>query len=94
MSTLIPLPQPVPGEKGQRPRVAAPRFIAQDPIEVKFTASGVDVVVAHGLGRVPVGYFVVGKSAGVTVYDGAASSSADYLVLRATGAGTVRVLVL
>lgn len=94
MSDLLPIPQPIPGETGQRPSVSKPRFIAQEPLEVKFTSAGVDVVVAHGLERVPIGYLVVGKSAGVTVYDGATPSSRDYLVLRATGAGTVRVLVL
>jgi hypothetical protein len=92
--TLIPVAQPIPGEAGQQPRVANPRFVAQQPHSVVFTAPNVDVSFEHGLGRVPAGYQVVGRSAGLVVYDGAASPSADYLVLRATAAGTARILVL
>lgn len=92
--SLIPIPQPIPGESGQYPQVSHPRFQAQAPTQVFFTSAGADVNVPHGLGRIPAGYLVVGRSASITVYDGAAPSSADYLVLRASGAGSAQVLVL
>ena len=92
--TLIPLAQPVPGESDQRPRISNPRFVAQAPIEFTFTGPGVDVAVEHKLGRIPVGYLVVKRTASMTVYDGVASSSEDWLVLRASAAGTAYVLVL
>lgn len=92
--SLIPMAQPVPGESGQTPRVQTPRFVAQQPHEVVFPSAFVDVAFAHGLGRVPVGYQVVGMSAPMVVYDGAASPSEDYLVLRSNEPGTAKILVL
>lgn len=91
---LIPMPIPVRGEAGQTALIARPVMEARSPLRFRFTAAGTDVTVAHGLGRVPEGYYVVRSSAPVSVYDGSAPSSEDVLVLRASGAADVDVLPL
>jgi hypothetical protein len=91
---LIPMPIPVRGDAGTVAIVARPIMQARSPLRFSFPSADVDVAVSHGLGRAPEGYIVVGRSAGVTVYNGSASSSEDLLVLRATGAAEVDVLPL
>jgi hypothetical protein len=74
--------------------VRTPFFEAHPILTFVFTASAVNVAVAHGLGRVPAGYMVVGRSANVTVYDGSDPSTESELVLRSSGAATVQVVAL
>lgn len=69
-------------------------FEAHPILTFEFTAAGQQLAVSHGLGRVPVGYIVVGRSAQVTVYDGFDLSTADVLVLRASGSAVVKVVAL
>ncbi len=59
-----------------------------------FAAAGAEVGVAHRLGVVPQGYYIVGSaSAPPQVYDGVTATDATTLYLRATAPGTVRVAV-
>ncbi len=58
-----------------------------------FTTANVEVASIHGLGRVPIGYIVVGSTAATQVYDGASANTAQLLYLRASAASTVKVLV-
>lgn len=62
-------------------------------LEYRFTAGGVEVGVAHGLGFIPNGYIQIKADGGVIVYDGATANTRDTLYLKATGAGIVSVLV-
>jgi len=91
---LIPMPIPVPGEAGQSAIIARPVLQARAPLTFVFTTAGVDVAVEHGLGREPEGWKAVRLSAPIVLYDGAAPSSKDLLILRASGAGTASVLPL
>ena len=91
---LIPVPVPLAGDSFRGVALDKPHFVAREPLVFVFTAAGADVAVPHGLGRAPAGYFAVGRTAGITVYDGVAPSSEDLLILRATGAGTAYVLPL
>ncbi len=56
-----------------------------------FTGAGNEQGIVHGLGRVPVGYLVVGRSTGVTIYNGENANTSSVLYLRSTGAGTINV---
>ncbi len=62
-------------------------------ISITFSAADVDTASAHGLGRVPSGYIVLGSSAATQVYDGASANTAQLLYLRASAASTVKVMV-
>lgn len=62
-------------------------------LTITFSAADTDVATIHGLGRVPTGYFSVGQSAALIVYDGASANTSSLLYLRASAAGTVRVFV-
>lgn len=88
---LLPVPSPVPGD-AVAVAVPRPHFIARPLLEFKFVTADKDVAVQHGLGRVPLGWIVVGLTAAITPYNGSAPSSEDVLVLRASGAGTAYVL--
>lgn len=59
-------------------------------------SENVDVTASHGLGRVPAGYFVVGANVGGHVYDPTGEPevwTSTEIILRATSAGTYRLVV-
>lgn len=62
-------------------------------LTVTFTAANADVATIHGLGRVPAGYFVVGRTAAMIVYDGSSTNTSSLLYLRSSVAGTARIWV-
>lgn len=62
-------------------------------VSITFSATNTDTSVAHGLGRVPAGYIIIGLSAALTVYDGVGANTATNLFLRASATGTARLLV-
>lgn len=62
-------------------------------LTVTFPVANVEVASLHGLGRVPSGYIQVGQTAATIVYDGSSANTASLLYLRASAAGTVRILV-
>ena len=82
-----------------RDLLAAPVLTAlqRTPVVVTFSGAG-DLQVAHGLGRIPLGYLVVGNSgAGVVISDGTFVSTADptqVAYIHASGATTVRLLFI
>lgn len=97
MSTLVPLGIPVAGEG--TPTIPTPRFFAQAPTRVDFTAADTDVTVSHQLGRVPLGVLVVGlyPTAGtghMTVYHRDMDLTEQNATLRASAAGVAYVLFL
>lgn len=61
-------------------------------LTVTFTAAG-SVTVDHGLGRVPRGYVIVGRTTNIQVFDGVTLSTDKLLSLQTSGAGVVRILV-
>lgn len=62
-------------------------------LTITFGAANVDVSAIHGLGRVPVGYLVYSRNASMVVYDGSVEWSASLLSLRASAAGTAKLIV-
>jgi hypothetical protein len=62
-------------------------------VSVSITTADTDFAVAHGLGREPLGYFVIGQTANMGVYNGSRANSASVLYLRASAVGTASVLV-
>lgn len=62
-------------------------------LSITFGSADTDTGIAHGLGRVPAGYIVTGASAATSVYNGSVSSSSTSLVLRASVAATVGLIV-
>ena len=61
---------------------------------VSFSASGVELKIEHGLGRVPRGYLVVSRATANVVYDGVSPSDQNYIYLRANGALTAKIVFL
>lgn len=61
-------------------------------VSVTFLAPDTDIEVTHGLGRAPLGYYPIRKSAACDVYDGTAPanrSNTRTVVLRGTNAAQV-----
>ena len=59
---------------------------------VEFDSSDADKVVAHGLGRVPGGYIVSGRSVDLTIYDGGGLTDTTNISLRSSAVGTAKIL--
>jgi hypothetical protein len=53
-------------------------------VEVLFENANADVSVAHNLGRIPRGYFVIEQTAGAVVYTGGGVATATTINLKAT----------
>lgn len=62
-------------------------------LTVTFSAANTDVASIHGLGRVPSGYFLVGSTAAMSIYDGASANTSSLLYLRSNATGTARLVV-
>lgn len=61
-------------------------------VSVTFSSADSDVLVSHNLGRVISGYIQCGQSAALIVYDGSPISSTSKVNLKASAAGTARIL--
>jgi len=62
-------------------------------VEVVCGVPNIDVRVNHNLGVVPSGYLVSGRTANMVIYDGQGKASATDIFIRASAAGTVKILV-
>lgn len=62
--------------------------------EVTFSAANTDTRIAHGLGRAPTGYLIIGQSASGSIYDGVAAADSTYLYLRASAAMRAKIIVI
>lgn len=62
-------------------------------ITAQFTVATSDQQVAHGLGTVPSGYIVVGRSSNFNVFNGISPNTSDNIFLASSGAGTATILV-
>lgn len=62
-------------------------------LNITFSAANSDTAQGHGLGRVPSGYLVLSRSASMVVYNGSAAWSSSNIVLRASAAGSISLLV-
>jgi hypothetical protein len=60
---------------------------------VNFPTALEEIGVSHNLGRVPVGYLVIGKSANMNVYNGVNNWTMKSLFLRSDAAGVATILV-
>lgn len=57
-----------------------------------FSGAGEEAI-PHGLGRVPQGYLVSGRSTSITIYNGQNANTSSVLYLRSSGAGTINVFI-
>lgn len=62
-------------------------------LTVTFDSANVEVQVSHGLGRVAQGYFLVGSSVAMSIYDGTTANTAGNLYLRSNAAGVAQVML-
>lgn len=62
-------------------------------LTITFAAANTEQVVMHGLGRTPLGYFSVGQTAALTIYDGSSENTSSLLYLKASATGTCRLWV-
>lgn len=63
-------------------------------LTVSFPAATTNQPLAHGLGRVPLGYIVLRRSSNIQIYDGTSPSNTSTLFLASSGAGSATVWVL
>lgn len=62
-------------------------------VEITFSSANTDTLASTRLRRIPTGYIVLSRSVDLTVYDGAQASSVGNIFLRASAAGTARILI-
>lgn len=61
-------------------------------VNALFITANVNTDIVHGLGRAPIGYIEVGKSVSMIVYSGDGATNASTISLRASAAGTAKML--
>lgn len=64
-----------------------------DFVEVIATGSAEDVDVRHNLGRVAIGYMMIGANNGMNIYDGARAWTSTSVYLKVSNVGRLRLLV-
>jgi hypothetical protein len=64
------------------------RNIRPRPISVVFSSADTDVIINHGLKRVPRGYLKLSSSAAMNIYNGSNASTSTQITLRSDAAGT------
>jgi hypothetical protein len=62
-------------------------------VVVQFTAANTDTTMAHGLGKTPSGYLVIGLSASMIVYNGTVANTSTNVILRSSAIGTATLFV-
>lgn len=62
-------------------------------VGVTFTSANMNVIVEHKLGRMPVGYIPVTRTAAITIYDGSAVNTTKVLNVRASGTGGANLFI-
>lgn len=62
-------------------------------VSATFASANTQVQVSHGLGVVPKGYIVAGRTANFTVFNGTSTNTSSNIFLQASGAGTATLLV-
>lgn len=62
-------------------------------ISVTFPTANAEVLISHGLARVPNGYILVGASVAMSLYDGDSSNTDKVLYLKSNAAGTAQIMV-
>jgi hypothetical protein len=63
-------------------------------VTVTFAVANVDQTVTHNLGRVPVGYLAMTKSAACDVYTGSVAATKTQITLRGTTTSTVVLFIV
>jgi hypothetical protein len=63
-------------------------------VSVTFAFPNVDQIVIHNLGRIPVGYLPMTKSAACDVYNGSVASTKTQITLRGTTTSTVVLFIV
>lgn len=61
---------------------------------ITFPSASTSVAVTHNLGKLPVGYVVIGKSGNVQIWDGTPAADTQKIYLQASGAVTATVMVI
>lgn len=66
---------------------------SQSTQSVQFTAANTEVTVNHNIGRIPVGYLVLGLDQAAIVYNGVQENTSQSLFLRASAPCTATVML-
>jgi hypothetical protein len=64
----------------------------QKTVTATFSSANTDTAIQHNLGRVPVGYFSIGQTAALIVYNGTSPSTSSVIYLRASAAGSATLI--
>lgn len=62
--------------------------------DVQFTAANSEVKINHSLGRLPLGYILIGASAAMSLYNGVTASSVQDIYVRSSATGSATILVI
>ena len=62
-------------------------------VNVSFSSAVTNQAISHNLGRVPIGYIVIRRSANLSVWDGTSPFTSSYFYLASDAAGSVTLLV-
>lgn len=62
-------------------------------VTASFTSTNTELVVLHGLSRIPVGYILIGSDAAMDVYDSGTANTDTALFLKSNATGNARLLV-
>jgi hypothetical protein len=60
---------------------------------VVFSDTNTEKIIDHGLGRVPVGYFKIGSSVALTIYDSGTTWTKKKIFLKSDTIGTAKVII-
>ena len=66
---------------------------SQNTQSVTFTAANAEVVVNHNIGRIPVGYLVLGNSAAAIVYNSDTAFTTQSIFLKASAPTTATIML-
>lgn len=66
---------------------------SQSTQSVTFGAANTEVTVNHNIGRIPVGYLVLGNDSAATIYNGTTAFSAQAIFLRASAPCTATIML-
>lgn len=61
--------------------------------EVEFTAANTEQRITHGLGKAPIGYIAIGKSANMNLYDGETDTTQTEIYIQSSATGTAKILI-
>lgn len=62
-------------------------------ISVNFTAANAEQAISHSLGKVPSGYFLVGASVALNLYNGTSDNTDSKIYIKSSAIGTAAIII-